>query len=218
MKALEKDREARFANADEMRQALLSVAPGLPPSAVVVAGNAGAPLADTPVPTRRMLPGATAASTPAQDGAPRSRPWLYAGLVVTVAALWVGISRSGQRPPPPSPAASAQDLGASAERPPTVAPATGERTGDDAVLADVQRLIAGSSALREARIEIAVANGIVTLSGEAPTSTARDLAVTLAATARGVKRVFNMVEVTPAGAATDSPAPPPASEPPPPHP
>jgi serine/threonine-protein kinase len=218
MKALEKDREARFANADEMRQALLSVAPGLPPSAVVAAGTAGAPLADTPVPTRRTLPGATAASTPAQDDAPRSRPWLYAGLVVTVAALWVGISRSWQRPPPPSPNASAQDLGASAQRPPTVAPATGERTGDDAVLADVQRLIAGSSALREARIEIAVANGIVTLSGEAPTSMARDLAVTLAGTARGVKRVFDMVEVTPAGAATGSPAPPPASEPPPPHP
>jgi osmotically-inducible protein OsmY len=42
------------------------------------------------------------------------------------------------------------------------------------VLADVQRLIAGSSALRDARIEIAVGNGIVTLSGEAPTTMAGD--------------------------------------------
>ena len=207
MKALAKDREARFASADEMRQAFLSLAPGLPPSPVAVASTAGAPLADTLVPTRRTLPGVTAVSTPAKDDAPKSRLWLYAGLVAIVAALWVGPSRSGQRPPTPSPTASADALAASGERPPAVAPAAGKRTGDDAVLADVQRLIAGSSALRDARIEIAVANGIVTLSGEAPTPTARDLAVSLTGTAHGVKRVFDMVEVAPAVVAAPLPAP-----------
>ena len=119
-----------------------------------------------------------------------------------VAAFWLGLSRTGQSPPTPEPTAAADDHAASAEQQPAVAPATGEGTGDDAVLADVQRLIAGSSALRDARIEIAVANGIVTLSGEAPTTTTRDLAVSLAGTAHGVKRVFSMVEVTPAVAST----------------
>jgi len=70
----------------------------------------------------------------------------------------------------------------------------------------VQQLIAGSGALRDARIDVAVANGIVTLSGEAPTTTARDLAVSLASTARGARRVFNMIEVTPAVTAEPPPA------------
>lgn len=224
MKALEKDREARFASADEMRQALLALAPGLPTSPVVMPTRpegAEQPAARTPVqpspptvappapyPTRRRLPGATAVSAPAEGDAPKSRLWLYASLLAIVAAFWLGLSRTGQNPPTPEPTASADDHAASAERQPAVAPATGEGTGDDAVLADVQRLIAGSSALRDARIEIAVANGIVTLSGEAPTTTTRDLAVSLAGTAHGVKRVFNMVEVTPAVAATPPAAPP----------
>jgi hypothetical protein len=243
MKALAKDREARFASADEMRQALLAIAPGLPTSPVVVASTAGAPLADTsvrtprealshaptpatvvvptrpegaeqpaartpvqpspptvarpaPYPTRRALPGVTAVSAPAEGDVPKSRLWLYASLLAIVMAFWLGINWTGQSPPTPEPTASADDHAASAERQPAVAPATGEQTGDDAVLAHVQRLIAGSSALRDTRIEIAVVDGIVTLSGEAPTATARDLAVSLAGTAHGVNRVFNMVEVT----------------------
>jgi hypothetical protein len=152
------------------------------------------------------LPGATAVSAPAEGDAPKSRLWLFASLLAIVAAFWLGLSRTGQSPPTPEPTASADDHAASAEQQPAVAPASGERTGDDAVLADVQRLIAGSSALRDARIEIAVANGIVTLSGEAPTTTTRDLAASLAGTAHGVKRVFNVVEVTPAAS---TPAPPP---------
>jgi hypothetical protein len=243
LKALAKDREARFASADEMRQALLALAPGLPTSAVVVAArpeDAEQPAARTPVqpspptvarpaphPTRTTLPGATAVSAPAEIDAPKSRLWLYASLLAIVAAFWLGISRTGQSPPTPEPTPSEDDHAASAARQPAGAPGTGEQPGDDAVLADVQRLLAGSSALRDARIEIAAANGIVTLSGEAPTTTARDLAVSLAGTAHGVKRVFNMVEVTPAVAAappgaTASPAParPAASTPapPPPHP
>ena len=214
MKALEKDRAARFASADEMREALLALAPGLPASPVAVASTAGAPRPETSVrtprqalshaptpatsPTRRTLPGVTTVSAPAKGGAPRSRLWLYAGLLAIVAASWVGLARTGRRPPTPEPAASADDGAVSAEKQPRVAPATGERTGDDAVLADVQRLIAGSSALRAARIEIAVANGMVTLSGEAPTTTAREVAVHLASTAHGVRGVVSMVEVAPA--------------------
>jgi eukaryotic-like serine/threonine-protein kinase len=223
MKALEKDREARFASADEMRQALLALAPGLPTSPVVLAGTAGAPLAETSArnprdamnhaPTEGTLPGATAVSALTEGDAPKSRLWLHGGLVAVVAAFWLGLCRAGPSPPTPEPTASAGDHAASAERQPAVAPASGERTGDDAVLADVQRLIAGSSALRDARIEIAVADGIVTLSGEAPTTTARGLAVSLAGTAPGVKRVLNMVWVPPAVAATpparESPRPPP---------
>ena len=224
MKALEKDREARFASADEMRQALLTLAPGLPPSPLVVASATGAPLAATSVrtprqalshtstptpssatsPTQRTSPRVTAASAPAEGNAPRSRLWLYAGLVAIVAASWVGLDRSGRRPPTPMPTASADDGAASAQKPPAVAPAT----SDDALLADVQRLIAGSSALRAARIEIVVANGMVTLSGEAPTTTARELAVHIAGTAHGVRGVVSMVEVTPAASARE-PLPPP---------
>jgi serine/threonine-protein kinase len=197
MKVLEKDREARFASADEMRQALLALTHGLPTAPTVVAGPAGAPLAATSVSARTTSPGAPAAPAPVGGHALRSRLWLQAaGLLAIVAALWVGLGRSapspGRREPIPS-----GDHATSAEQRPAIAPATGERTGDDAVLADVRRLIDGSSALRDARIEIAVANGIVTLSGEAPTTTARDLAISLAGTAHGVTEVFNMVEVTP---------------------
>jgi eukaryotic-like serine/threonine-protein kinase len=235
MKALEKDREARFASADEMRQALLALAPELPTSPVVVAGTGGAPPAETSVrtprrasatptpatvlvpqrpegapassPTRTPLPRTMAVSAPAKDEAPKSRFWLYASLVAIVVAFWLGLSWTRQSQPMPEPTASAEDDAASAEKPPAVAPATGERTGDDAVLADVQRLIAGSSALRDVRIEIAVANGFVTLSGQAPTTTARDLAVHLAGTGNGVRGVVSMVEVTPT-ASTPEPPPP----------
>jgi serine/threonine-protein kinase len=223
MKALEKDREARFGSADEMREALLALAPGLPTSPVAVASTAGAPLPETSVrtptprqalshtptpatrPTRRTLPGVTAVSAPVEGDAPRGRLWLYAGLLAIVAASWVGLARTGRRPPTPEPTASGDDGAAVAPKPPAVAPATGQRAGDDAVLADVQRLIAGSSALRAARIEITVANGMVTLSGEAPTTTARELAVHLAGTAHGVRGVVSRVEIAPAASAPEAP-------------
>ena len=223
MKALEKDREARFASADEMRQALLALAPGLPTSPAVVASTAGAPLSDTSVhtprqalshtptaatrPTRRTLPRVTAVSAQAEGDAPGRRLWLYAGIVVIVVASWVGLGRTGRRPPTPQPTASADEGTVSARKLPAVAPATGERTGDDAVFAAVRRLFAGSSALRAARIEIAVANGMVTLSGEAPTTTARELAVHLAGTAHGVRGVVSMVEVAPAASVPEPPPP-----------
>jgi hypothetical protein len=61
-------------------------------------------------------------------------------------------------------------------------------------------------ALQDARLEVSVANGIVSLSGEAPSSTARDLAASLARSVGGAKRVFNMVKVV-ATSATPAPAP-----------
>jgi serine/threonine protein kinase len=223
MKALEKDRAARFASADEMRQALLAIAPGLPTSPAVVASTAGAPLAKTSAstprqvsshtptpptsPTRGMLPRATPVSARAGGDAPRSRLWLYAGLVAIVAALWVGHGRSERRPPPPAPTAAVEGGAASARKQPPVPPAVAEPRVDDTVLADVQRLFAASSALRGARIEIAVANGVVTLSGEAPSTTARELAVRLAGTAHGVSGVVSRVEVAPP-AGTPEPPPP----------
>jgi hypothetical protein len=223
MKALEKDRGARFASADEMRQALLALAPGLLTSPVVAASTARARLADTPArtprqalshaptpatsPTGRMLPRVTAGSAPAEGDKRRRRLWLYGGLVAIVAASWVGLGRVGRRPPTPEPPASVANGPASPEQRPAVAPAPGERIGDDTVRADVQRLLARSSALRDARIEIAVANGMVTLSGQAPTPAARELAVHVAGTAHGVRGVLSMVEVAPA-ASTPEPLPP----------
>jgi tRNA A-37 threonylcarbamoyl transferase component Bud32 len=200
MKALEKDREARFQGADEMRQALLALASG-PTSPVVVASTVGAAPADP-------LPRVTAAASAQAEGeAPRSRLWLYAGLVALLVASWVGLSRRGPGPPAPEPAASADESAGSPEQKPAVAPEPGGRPGDDTVLADVHRLFAGSSALRDARIEIAVANGMVTLSGEVPTTMARELAVHLAGTVHGVKGVVTMVEISPAAGAPE-PAPP----------
>jgi serine/threonine protein kinase len=223
MKALEKDRGARFASADEMREALLDLAPGLPTSPPVVTNTAGAPPAQASVstprqassptpapptsPTRGMLPRVTAVSAQAEGDAPRSRLWLYAGLVAIVAASWVGLGRSERRPPTPAPTAAAEDGAASARKRPPVAPGLGERRGDDTVLADVRRLFAESNALRGARIEIAVANGMVTLTGEAPSTTARELAVRLAGTAHGVNGVVSRVEVAPP-ASTPEPLPP----------
>jgi serine/threonine protein kinase len=220
MKALEKDREARFASAEEMRQALLALAPGLAASPTVAACTAGAPLRDTSARTQRQtpchtsatatrptsatLPRVTAVSAPAEGVAPRSRLWLYAGFVAIVAASWVGFGRSGRRPPAPEPAAAAAGGAASPLKPPPAAPALGESRADDATLAEVRRRFSRSNALRSARIEIAVANGVVTLSGEAPTATTRELAVRLAGTAPGVRGVVSTIEVV-AAASTPSP-------------
>jgi serine/threonine-protein kinase len=271
MKALEKDRTARFASAAEMREALLALAPGLPKTTPVAAARSGAEpgaLADTALHTPRQVvshaptpatvlvpklreqpktaaapraaeladttvrpgsgaggvarPGSGAVARPAsgvrptrpaprpsapshrteEEDEPKSRVWIYAAVLALGVTGWLAFNRSGQ--PAPSPTPAAEEAAVSAE-PAAPVPAAA-RAGDESLLAEVQQLIAGSGALRDARIEVAVANGIVTLSGEAPTTTARDLALSLASTAHGARRVFNMIEVTPSAAAEPPPA------------
>jgi hypothetical protein len=137
-----------------------------------------------------------------------SRVGLYAGVLALAAIGWAGYSWSRQvtAAAVPTPTAAAPEAAGGEAAAATEAAAQPEVTDDD-VLAEVQRLIASSSALQESRIEVSVANGIVTLSGEVSNGTARDLAVSLASTVEGVARVFSMVKVTPAlAAAAGSPA------------
>jgi eukaryotic-like serine/threonine-protein kinase len=271
MKALEKDRAARFASAAEMREALLLLAPGLPKTAVAAArsGAEAGGLADTALHTPRQVlshaptpatvlvpklreqqktaaapktaaladttarPGSGATTRPAsgalarpasgarparpmparpsapsvrvkEEDEPKSRLWIYAAVLALGVTGWLAFNRSGQPAPSPSPAPAAEEAAASAE--PAVPVSAAARAGDESLLAEVQQLIANSGALRDSRVEVAVANGIVTLSGEAPTTTARDLALSLASTAHGARRVFNMIEVMPASTAEPPPA------------
>jgi eukaryotic-like serine/threonine-protein kinase len=168
-----------------------------------------------PRPTARATPAPSTAPSPARSR-PRPRPTfpaaevkasksrlgLYVSALVVVAAIWLGFtwSRNGAPLPQPSPSTEASETATPATPPESTAEP--EATDED-VLAEVQRLITTSGALQDARIDVGVANGIVTLSGETPTGTARELAVSLAGTVSGVKRVFNMVKVTPVVASTN---------------
>jgi hypothetical protein len=179
------------------------------PGSGAVARPASGARPTRPTSTRPSAPSLRVAE---EEDEPKSRLWIYAAVLALGVTGWLALNRSGQPAPSPPPTVAADEAAVSAE---PGAPAAA-RSGDDSLLADVQQLIAGSGALRDARIEVAVANGIVTLSGEAPTATARDLAVSLASTARGVRRVFNMIEVTAAATAVPPPvaAAPAAAEPP----
>src|SRR5262249_14062213 len=82
MKALEKDRTARFASALEMREALLALAPGMPTTTPAAAARSGAEsgaLADTALHTPRQVlshapPSPAAVPHPAAAPAPRPPP------------------------------------------------------------------------------------------------------------------------------------------------
>jgi hypothetical protein len=118
------------------------------------------------------------------DSAPPPQRSLI-GLALAVLALLAGawlLLRPTEAPQPPAVDQPAATLG----------PAP---TADDAIRAEVQRLLFFSRAMRESRIDVAVANGIVTLTGETPTATAQELAASLAGSVAGVRRVFNTLAV-----------------------
>jgi len=230
LQALEKSPERRYASAQEMGEALRAAAQA--PRTLV-------PRATVPPPAARPRPVSTGARTaprlesrraeraalrtpaPIEDEPPARPVWPWVVLAAGVAAAGFLWSR------PPSPAATPSP-GIDAQAParvPGPQPAQAEarpQPGDDAIRNEAERLLFFSAALRDARIVVAVANGIVTLTGEAPSATAKDLATSLAASVPGVVRVFNVIQVSaapaPAPALAEATAAPAPSEAPPPAP
>jgi hypothetical protein len=86
-----------------------------------------------------------------------------------------------------------------------------ERT-DGMIRFDIERLLGESTALRSARIQVEVANGVATLVGETPSQTAAQLATSLAASVPGVRQVFSTLQ-GPAGTQTATAAGQPAEPP-----
>jgi serine/threonine-protein kinase len=169
-------------------------------------------------PTLRPRPGPTArVSSPAlamTEDEPSSGMGLWGWLIAGVLLLGAFALYRSQKAPASPPAASSEASPASASAPVEAAPRPasggGSQNADDMARAEVQKIFFFSAPLRDARIEVAVTNGIVTLTGQAPNATARDLATSLAATVPGVRRVFTTVEIPREAAsapATPSPAP-----------
>jgi eukaryotic-like serine/threonine-protein kinase len=193
LRALEKDPGKRFGSADEMRRALEGW-----PSATPAPPR---PRVPTPVPRVPATPSPRKADTRARtaprleavmDSAPPPQRGLIGLALAVLAALLVGawlLLRTTEAPQP----SVAPVVTPGVDQPAaTLGPAP---TADDAIRAEVQRLLFFSPALRESRIDVAVANGIVTLTGEAPTATAQELAASLAGSVAGVRRVFNTLAV-----------------------
>jgi hypothetical protein len=187
------------------------MAPTAAPSRPTASAKPSPPSATS---ARRPRPQPTVVSYP-PDEAPKGRWAVAVGLLSVLAVGWLVFGGRRQEPlrepevaPAEEPAASEVEPGSEATE-----TATTEGPADETILGEVQQLLAASPVLLDARLEVAVANGIVTLSGEAPSATARDLAASLARTAAGAKRVFSMITIAPSGgaapvaAATPVPAP-----------
>lgn len=109
------------------------------------------------------------------------------------AALMLSIGCSKPAAPTPAPAAATQSA---------PAPAT-----DSQIVSQVQAGIASEDALKNLPIQVAAANGVVTLSGSVSDEAARELAANDAAQAQGVRTVINNLTVSAAAPAPAAPAP-----------
>jgi eukaryotic-like serine/threonine-protein kinase len=203
--------------------------PTVPPRVVPVAGAPTQRPAATAAP--RARPGAVPGSaTRVQGGAgtiveadedESGSSW---GVFAWIAAAVIvgGVCLYWFRSKPAAPAASTGAVEATASAPAPLpaaveaVPAGASANGDDTIRAEVQHVLFASSPLRGARIDISVTNGIVSLTGTVPNTTAKDLATSLASSVPGVRRVFATFEIpdVPAAATappvvTDSPTPPP---------
>ncbi len=106
---------------------------------------------------------------------------------------------------PSTPATPAQPAAAAT-------PAAPAQRDDQQISSDIQSKINAESALNGQNIQVAVANGVVTLNGSADNDASRALAAADSASVDGVKTVVNNLVVGAAKAAS-KPAPPPAPEP-----
>jgi serine/threonine protein kinase len=178
MKVLDKDRNQRFATAEDMVAALTAVEPlvARPAATLVEAEQAvsgpeqptlsAAVTAPRRVATPRqqqLLP----QPEPPRSGA-RAIPWLLGFVLLAIlgGGLFAGRHRGALAP-----------------------------TSDDArILAALRRALA-TELLRDAVIEPSVADGVVTLAGRAPRQSEADIAVSLASGVPGVHQVVNQIEV-----------------------
>ena len=98
---------------------------------------------------------------------------------------------------------------------------------DQALATDIQAKLYADQTARTANVKVAVANGVVTLTGDAPSSDVALQVVNIANGTSGVKSVDNELKIAPVAASTDTTTPPPpapaasptpmASNAPPPH-
>ena len=91
-------------------------------------------------------------------------------------------------------------------------PASSAARTDQQITSDVQARIQGESALSGQNVQVAVNNGVVTLSGTSSNPASRALAGNDAGSVPGVKTVVNNLEVQPAQPQQAAAAPPPAPE------
>ena len=148
-------------------------------------------------------------SEPAQPSSTRFWMWTAGAALI---GLWFLTSRPSQAPqaePAPVAVAPAPVLHSVAATPETT---TGMERTDGMIRFDIERLLGESTALRSARIQVEVANGVATLVGEAPSQTAAQLATSLAASVPGVRQVFSTLQ-GPAGTQTATAAGQPAEPP-----
>jgi serine/threonine protein kinase len=147
-----------------------------------------------------VSPGPPARSRPVplveEEAAPEpssSKFWVWIGAAALL-VVWLVVDR--EKPAPASAAVPAQApmaVAAQSEEPSREVPSADVRT-DIMIRFDIERLLADSTALRDARIRVEIANGVVTLIGEAPNQTAAELAVSLAASVPGTRKVFSALQ------------------------
>jgi serine/threonine protein kinase len=211
LRALEKDRDRRFATADEMRAALEAVPraatpvgaphpparapiplPPLPqtprPAATVQADIGEMPtLARVPTPAGPPpLPSRAPAPTPAVPPRRSRRRWMWAGIGVFAFIVFVSRDDERGRRRAPEP-----------ERPETAAEAA-QREGEEQdarIEEEVEALLAATPSVREEDIEVSVTQGRVTLGGESGNETAIEVAKALAGTVAGVREVKSEVRL-----------------------
>ena len=227
LKALEKSPQRRFATAAEMNEALAALSTGTKAATVVVPratsgtlpaqpatmpNAAGRAITRKPVTRPLAAPARPAsrermATLPISAEAPAGGTagvWMWGLIAGAVLLAGVMFTRRGSEPTPPSP----MQQPAGGLEPPAPQGA-GSRPfvdlTDDQVRAEAERLLFLSPALRDARLSVEVTNGIVTLSGSVPSQTSADLAVSLAASVKGARKVFNTA-VVPAAAAPPPPS------------
>jgi hypothetical protein len=84
---------------------------------------------------------------------------------------------------------------------------TGKGVSDQALTTDIQAKLYADADARSANIKVNVANGVVTLTGDAPSSDIALKVVNIANGTSGIKSVDNQLKVAPAGTVADAPAP-----------
>jgi hypothetical protein len=80
---------------------------------------------------------------------------------------------------------------------------------DQALATEIQSKLYADQSARSANVKVAVVNGVVTLTGDAPSSDVALQVVNIANGTTGVKSVDNELKIAPAAASTDTTAPPP---------
>jgi hypothetical protein len=177
---------------------------GVKPASYPTPSTTPPPGARSPARTR-VLPEAADAVEERSSGT----VWLGAAGAVVLVLVGLVVFRGKEAPPPaaPSPEASMPSV---VVAPAGAVPPAAEPAGDAGLRARVHQTLALSAPLRDARIDVDVSGGIVTLTGEAPNAVAQELAGSLAATVPGVRKVLNAIQLpaveAPAAAAAAAPA------------